>query len=324
MPRNWGRPLLAGLAAALVVAAIAALLLTRLYPTIPTSRGGAPSAAVDACLSPPDHWDPLHASPTQIASYGLPPRPDGDPTQVAKWLDIVSHAKHRVCGPGQVGDAVPATPSAQQLAATAFIQFSPGTTYSTALRTVTDLGLRLAGLPCPGGIQVVAGKSNPWWRWSPLVYADGFAADPALTVSATPLAPTDWLHAALVAPGVRDVRTDIVYHCPMIGFGPPPSDTLLALGPAQPASYLRLTFSDSVSYDAALLAVSNLGLRLADLCREHGVTSTWRPAGQENAYAVTHALLLATSPFASTAWQIQARALAGVSSLDLSPICPTT
>lgn len=336
MRRGWSRQALAraaaGLAAALVVVGIGALLFSHLAGPIPGATGqppGALGATGDACLSPPATWDPAHASPTQIASYGLPPRPPAsDPTAVANWLTIVSHAKHRVCGPGQIGNPVPATPNGQELGAAAFIEFNSGVTYAQALHTVTDLGLELAGLPCPSGVVVVAGTPSEWQYWTPLVHTDYWTGEAALTVAATPLAPADWLHAALAAPGVADVRTDFSTSCPSYGMSTPKAATPLALGANQPPSYVRLTFGAGVSYDAALLAVNNLGLRLADPCREQAVesghASAWQPAGQEATFAATYTLMLATSPVASTQWQAQARVLLGVTDMVVAPAitCP--
>lgn len=109
--------------------------------------------------------------------------------------------------------------------------------------------------------------------------------------------------------------------CPAFGYTTPPAGTPLALGASQTPTYARLTFGARVSYDAALLVVSNLGLRLADPCREQamasGQGSAWQPAGQESAYATSHALMLASSPLASSQWQ--ARALPGVTDVEMSP-----
>jgi hypothetical protein len=318
-----------GLAAALVVVGIGALLFSHLAVPTPGASGTTPSTTGDACLSPPATWDPRHASATQIASYGLPPRPpDSDPTAVSKWVQIVSHAKHRACGPGQVGNPVPATPSGQELSASAAIEFDSGISYSTALRTITDLGLELADLPCPNGTEFIAGTPTRWQIWSPLAHPDDFTGNAAFIAFATPLAPTDWLHAIVAAPGVKDVRTDLSYNCPADVLATPPSGTLLTLGVSQPPAYARLIFGAGVSYDAALLAVSNLGLRLADPCREQVLAAghgyPWQPAGQESAYAATHALMLASSEAASAQWQTQARALSGVTAVEVAPpiTCP--
>lgn len=326
MAHARGRLALAGLAAALVVVGIAALLFSHLARPGPGlgAQAGTPGTSGDACLSPPATWDPLHASATQIASYGLPPRPPAsDPTQVAQWMGVVSHAKHRVCGPGQVGNSVPATPSGQELGATAYIEFQPGTSYATALRIVTDLGLELAGLPCPNGVVMVAATPTYWQDWMPLAHTDGFADQPALTVFATPLAPRDWLHAALTAHGVKDVRTDLASSCPAIFFVTPSAGAPLTLGASQPFVYTRLTFGANASYDVALLAVSNLGLRLADPCHEQALARgqgfAWQPAGQESAYAASHTLMLATSPVAPSQWRGQARALPGVTDVEVNP-----
>jgi hypothetical protein len=46
------------------------------------------------CASPPANFQPLSASPAAIAYYGLPKRPSGN---IAQWLFLVQHAKHRFC-----------------------------------------------------------------------------------------------------------------------------------------------------------------------------------------------------------------------------------
>lgn len=313
MRRGW---LAAGAAALVVIALVVLLLLRGASPSL----GGPPRTQLDGtsdgnCPSPPQGFDALHASPAQIAYYGLPPRPI-DPTQVPRWATVVANAKHRVCGPGEPGQPVPATPSAQEQSAPAWVAFKPGTMYATALREATDLGLQLSGLPCPNGET----NNTYWTRWTPIDDATYFLQEPDLTVQPTPLAPADWLTRLHAAPQVLTVRTDLVTSCPMIGFATPAPGTLLTLGQHPPATYARLTFTSAVSYDAALQAISALGLRLANPCFEQAVAAgappPWQPAGQETSFAGTYTLLVAPGPAASTQWQSQARAITGVAAED--------
>lgn len=306
-------------AAALVVVALVVLLLllgARSSPASQPSQNLLGSGSDGNCPSPPQGFDALHASPTQIAYYGLPPRPS-DPVARASWATAVAHAKHRVCDIAAPGVPVPANPTAQDREGAAWVAFGPGTTYATALREVTDLGLQLSGAFCPSG--VVNGAN--WTRWTPIQYtAEEFAQLPDLTVQPTPLAPSDWLTRLQAASQVRMVRTNLITNCPAYGFETPAPGTLLILGPHALASYARLTFAPGVSYDAALQTISTLGLRLANPCYERAVAAgappPWQPAGQEAGFASSHTLLMAPGPAASTQWQAQGRAATGATAED--------
>lgn len=303
-----------GAAALVVVALVALLLVARSAP--PSQPLSLLSGANDGnCPSPPQGFDALHASPTQIAYYGLPPRPT-DPVARSSWATVVAHAKHRVCGTSAPGDSVPANPTAQERTGPVWVAFGPGATYATALREVTDLGLQPSGAFCPSG---VANGAN-WTRWTPIQAAAEFAQLSDLIVQPTPLAPSDWLTRLQAASQVSAVRINLVTNCPAYGSETPVSGALLTLGPHVPASYARLTFAPGVSYDAALQAISALGLRLANPCYERasagGAPPLWQPAGQEADFAGSHTLLVAPGPAASTQWQAQARATTGVTAAD--------
>lgn len=307
--------LAAGAAALVVIALVALLLVARSVPT--SQPQSLLSGANDGnCPSPPQGFDALHASPTQIAYYGLPPRPT-DPLARANWATVVAHAKHRVCGTSAPGQPVPANPTAQDREGAAWVAFGPGTTYAMALREVTDLGLQLSGAFCPSGVA----NGADWTRWTPIQDAAAeFAQLPGLIVQPTPLAPGDWLTRLQAASQVSAVRINLVTNCPAYGFATPVPGTLLTLGSHVPASYARLTFAPSVSYDAALQAISTLGLRLANPCYERAVTGSappsWQPAGQETSFAGLHTLVVAPGPAASTQWQAQARTATGVTAED--------
>src|SRR5260221_14333750 len=61
-------------------------------------------------------------------------------------------------------------------------------------------------------------------------------------------------------------------------------------------------------------------MRLADPCRKHGSASAtpgpWQPVGQERAFAASATLVLSTSVNASTRWQQQLSAIAGVRQVE--------
>jgi hypothetical protein len=56
------------------------------------------------CPAPPAGFDPLAASADDLQYYGLQTRPHGDAGTIARWVDHIHHAQHRVCG---MGDAKP-------------------------------------------------------------------------------------------------------------------------------------------------------------------------------------------------------------------------
>ncbi len=216
--------------------------------------------------------------------------------------------------------AAPASPAlpaqhllSQESKPLALVVFRPDISFATAVRTTTDLGLQPSGLPCPSGVLP---DGTSWTRWTPLLDARWFAEQPVLTVQPTPLAPGNWLRRLQAAALVLTVRTDLVVNCPAFGSGSPPLGTVVTLGPDVPIRYTQLTFAPGVGYDAALQAISNLGLRLANPAAEctvaAGAPSPWRPIGQEASFARAHTLLVAPSPAASALWPAQAAATPGV------------
>lgn len=78
----------------------------------------------------------------------------------------------------------------------------------------------------------------------------------------------------------------------------------------------HVIFQPSVSYDQAVAAISDLGLRLADVCYElhqsQGQRPAWRAMGQEQAYQASGSLIVAPTTDASEHWQDQVKSLAGV------------
>jgi hypothetical protein len=59
------------------------------------NRIAASAPNADACTSPPTNFDPQTASNTELQSYGLPLLGPGK--DKSQWLNVLSHAKHRVC-----------------------------------------------------------------------------------------------------------------------------------------------------------------------------------------------------------------------------------
>jgi hypothetical protein len=203
----------------------------------------------------------------------------------------------------------------------ALVTFHPDISFATALRTITDLGLQPSGLPCPSSVMP---DGTAWTRWTPLLDATQFAEQPVLTVQPTPLTPGNWLRRLQAAPQVLTVRTNLIVNCgPIIaGSDTPPLGTLVTLGLDVPVHYMLLTFAPGVGYDAALQAISDLGLRLANPAAEcavaAGTPSPWQPVGQEASFAGAHTLLVAPGPAASTLWPAQAAAATGVDAAGVS------
>jgi hypothetical protein len=140
-----------------------------------------------------------------------------------------------------------------------------------------------------------------------------------LWVVSTPIAASYWLFRLSHAPGVVSVQSGagLMFACPAL---------LLVTSPDQPGflnadeagTYVRLTFdAPLVSYADALAAVDNLGLRLADPCYERGAIRSalflWHTMDQSASFAASHALIVATTIYASTTWHDQLQAPAAIS-----------
>lgn len=225
-------------------------------------------------------------------------------------------------GSSQATSALPTTSPKITFAA---IAFTGATSYTQALQIVTDLGLQPVAA-CSGTTLNHDGKIDSWFWWYPL--AEGFAGYPhGIYIATTPLASSDWLARLHTTRSVTNIQTtDFVFYCPADHTGTPPSGSIVALAPQQAGTYLTVTFSSRAgSYDQALQGISNLGLRLAAPCLER---KGKRPApgysaGQEQKYAATHTLVLATTANSPTNWQKQLAALTGVTSFQIltSPSC---
>jgi hypothetical protein len=216
------------------------------------------------------------------------------------------------------------------------VAFTSATTYTYALRTITDLGLQTTNF-CMFAIVNSKGKVVGGLPWTPLdnktyfvtlhgVDVGGIIGGtptvvdtttlPTLTVMTTSLAPADWVARLEARPGVAGVDTNAVGSCPNIGQPDPGTVTSLPL--KQTGTYIRVLFSSHIpTYDSALYLVSNLGLRLADPCYEveRDQPNDWHPMGQETQFFKSHSLVVATTPVSPADWQTMLPHIPGVASI---------
>ncbi len=180
----------------------------------------------------------------------------------------------------------------------AYVTFTPSTSYQQALRVVTNLGL-----------QTFADCA---FSWKPQGNKDIYQQH-LLTVAATVASAPLWLARLKTAPGVQNVQEGGPHSCPAIGATNSPAH----LDAAKAGTFIRVTFANTIqSYDDALFAVDDLGFRLAAPCYEQGRAEgkkpSWNDMGQLDSFGKTHALLLATTSFNATTWADQLKATAGV------------
>jgi hypothetical protein len=198
----------------------------------------------------------------------------------------------------------------------AYVDFAPLVPYAAALRTITSLGLQTA-LPCFGGYA--GGRQH--LQWSPMGEQD-MLQDHRLWVASTPIAAAYWLLRLSHASGVAEVQSGagLTFACPDLL--PVTSPDLAGfLNADEAGTYVRVTFdAPLVSYDDALAAVENLGLRLADPCSErsagHSIPLLWHTMDQSAAFAASDVLVVATTIYASTAWREQLQAAQGVATVQ--------
>lgn len=184
---------------------------------------------------------------------------------------------------------------------------------------ITDLGLRHA-LLCRTDVIIPVGGDDRWTRWESIDEQVNFTQGTTknLIVTSTVLAPSDWQARLRALPGIVSVSPATAASCG--GFradAEPTPDVPYFLTPSQANSYARVTVSPPLSYGQAVAALDDLGLRLADPCRERASqhsgasgTPAWTPVGQQQIYASDHQLVVATTTDASTLWQEQAKAIA--------------
>jgi hypothetical protein len=236
-----------------------------------------------------------------------------------------SAAQQRTATAG--GSPVTMTPTLPPAPVRVYLAFDASLPFSHALRLVTDLGIQPAA-PCNSAHYI---PGSNWREWVPVLLPDFYAQSHQLWAELTPLAPPDWLARLHALPEIAHITTDPqIFGCsPSLDHeGTPPPTAAAGLTRGQPVAVARVTFAAPLNiYDAALYAVSNLGMRLADPCREHGGASAtpgpWQPVGQERMFASSATLVLATSVNASTRWQQQLSAIAGVRQVETpyTPAC---
>lgn len=88
---------------------------------------------------------------------------------------------------------------------------------------------------------------------------------------------------------------------------------------------LRTRIGVRIGVAAALVVltlVDDLGFRPSDPCYEQkpaGTATEWTPKGQEQGFAASHSLLVATTAANATIWQQQLLAGSGVAKIDVGP-----
>jgi hypothetical protein len=245
---------------------------------------------------------------------------------------------------------VSATGGANSFAA---VSFTASTSYATALRLVTGLGLQLQQ-PCQVALTDKQGKIIGGLAWSPVGREEYFKVTqststhgtigkpptvtvetilPELFVLTTPLAPADWLARLQSSPNVSSTDTHATFNCPNIGGvqpsgsaqvgtgSPTPTAKITSIAPQQVGRYVTVTFTaHNVSYDDALYTVANMGFRLASPCyeQEAGKPADWHPMGQQQAFASTRTLTLATTDMSPTDWSTRIAHTSGVTKVDAS------
>jgi len=245
---------------------------------------------------------------------------------IGSMLLVFTHLHIPKTPQGYPGSNQPASvaPTTSPKITFAAIAFTEATSYPQALQLVTDLGLQPTA-PCTGTKLAPDGKIGSWFWWRPM--AEGFAGYPrGMYIAPTPLASSNWLARLRAMRGVTKIQTThFVFYCPADQLGTPSPGAVVALAPQQAGTYLTVTFSPRAgSYDQALQAISNLGLRLADPCLER---TGKRPgagysAGQEQKYTATRTLLLATTTNSPNNWQKQLASVTSVLSVRIP--APTT
>ncbi|HEY7343126.1 MAG TPA: hypothetical protein VH591_19795 [Ktedonobacterales bacterium] len=213
--------------------------------------------------------------------------------------------------------------------------FSASASYSDILRGLTDLGVQPAVF-CGYPQDFADGSAIQGSLWLPAGQRARFQQEHRMFVVPTLAHAPDWATKIYALPGAhRDTSTQSI---PCTDGQPVGSQTPSSSNAPnvlttdqvgnQTSMYAFVTFLPSVSYDAALYDVSNLGLRLADPCYEYALVKQsspqWRPMGQETIFGVSHALVVAAAPLTSaTIWRNQLRTLPDVSTVDTSyhPAC---
>ena len=230
----------------------------------------------------------------------------------------------------------------------AAVSFTASTSYATALRLVMGLGLQLQQ-PCQVAVTDKQGKIIAGLPWSPVGRKEFFQAGkttstsgtlgktptvtvttmlPELFVLTTALAPVDWIARLHASSNVSKINTRAGFGCPNIGFIKPPMKgapiqtqpgVITSIAPQRAGTYVAVTFA-AKSYDDALYLAANLGFRLAVPCYEQevGKPADWHPMGQQDTFARTHMLILATTDMSPTDWSTRTAHTPGVTKVDAS------
>jgi hypothetical protein len=220
--------------------------------------------------------------------------------------------------------------------ASVLVSFAPSVPYKQALRLVTDLGLQ-PGIDC--GVGGGAPSEQTRSVWQSMGQRQAYSQTRVLLVVPAQ-APDDWWTRLLATPGVLDAQegqpvgpqgsnrlTPTVrptYPCVVAMVPVPvPAGTPLAMSAAEAGAFARISFASPLdTYDAALYAISDLGLHLADPCNEQAVGNApppaWHPVGEEASFSTSHMLVVQTSlTVTSTLWQSQLKAARGVLSIQV-------
>jgi len=224
------------------------------------------------------------------------------------------------------------------------LYFDSSVSYDDALRAVTDLGLQ-PSLECGYEDDVKAGRVITNMQWQPAGQRAVFMQEHRLFVALTPLAPPDWTTRIKLVPGLLPYRQEDAsqpHYCPngSAGWGATPVDsggasptsldtsgpppTVLDYAQAASSPITRVVFAPLTTYDEALYAISNLGLRLADPCYERAQAANyptptpWPGAGQEQRFAATHDLIVAAAPLVTPVdWDQKVKSLTGVTNVTI-------
>jgi hypothetical protein len=195
-----------------------------------------------------------------------------------------------------------------------YVSFPQAYTYGHALQIVTDMGLQPAYV-C--SISYTDYRNGVQAQWTPVGQEQSFELNRGLLIRATYLAPSNWKDQLQSMKGIRENGLLQIPQCVATISGKPKSSAPLILNSSQPILYSQIEFNSSTNYIQALSGISNLGLRLADVCYEakwlNNQAPEWHQMGQEETFATSHSLLIATSPgVTSTLWKQQSALLPGV------------
>ncbi len=198
---------------------------------------------------------------------------------------------------------IPEVPVQEPPIYTAFITFSATTSYNQAIQSVSDLGLKTSYL-CQDG-------------WAPEDDKQGYRSSHVLAVSATTNSAPLWLDRLQATAAVTHTQVPQgPINCPAERI---PQTGLQFLPESQVGTYLQVSFASATAYFTAWESLNALGFRLADPCyeqaRAQGNRPTWHPMGEEDSFAHTHILVLATDLNAAI-WRQQLQSVAGIGNIQ--------